>query len=389
MSRPDFAVRLQQAHAKRVEAGLLRRLRAAGASRPGRIVLAGCELVDFGSNDYLGLAQHPRLVEALSAAAREGVGARASHLLGGHRDAHEALEHALAQWIGYPRALLFSTGYMAATGALSALLGRHDLCVQDRLNHACLIDGARLAEVSLQRYRHGDAADAARLLAAQPERRALLVSDSVFSMDGDVAPLADLAALAQRERAWLMVDEAHGIGVLGPQGRGACAAAGLGQVEVPVWMGTLGKALGGFGAVICGGDTLVDALVNGARSFIYTTALPPALSRAMVVAVELARAADDRRAHLQALIQQLREGAAARGWNLLPSGTPIQPLMVGDAHQAVALSARLEQAGFYCPAVRPPTVPPGSARLRISLSAAHTAQDVEQLLVALAEPARS
>lgn len=389
MSRPDFAARLQHAHARRIEAGLLRRLRAAGASRPGRIVLDGRERVDFGSNDYLGQAQHPRLVEALVAAAREGVGARASHLLGGHRDAHDALERALAEWTGYPRALLFSTGYMAATGTLSALLGRHDLCVQDRLNHACLIDGARLAEASLQRYRHGDATDAARLLAAQPERRALLVSDSVFSMDGDVAPLAALATLAQRERAWLMVDEAHGIGVLGPQGRGACAAAGLGPEDVPVWMGTLGKALGGFGAVICGSDTLVDALVNGARSFIYTTALPPALARAMLVAVELARAADDRRAHLHTLIQQLRAGAAARGWRLLPSATPIQPLVVGDAHQAVALSARLEQAGFHCPAVRPPTVPPGSARLRISLTAAHTAEDVEQLLVALAEPARS
>lgn len=366
----------------------MRRLRAAGRARPGRIVLDGRELIDFGSNDYLGLAQHPRLVEALAVAATEGVGARASHLLGGHRDAHEALERALAAWIGYPRALLFSTGYMAATGTLSALLGRHDLCVQDRINHACLIDGARLADASLQRYRHGDVADAARLLTAAPERRALLVSDSVFSMDGDIAPLADLATLAQRERAWLMVDEAHALGVLGPQGRGACAAAGLDSRAVPVWMGTLGKALGGFGAVICGDDTLIDALVNGARSFVYTTALPPALARAMVVAVDLAREADDRRAQLRALIDQLRTGAAAQGWTLLPSSTPIQPLLVGDAHAAVALAVRLEQAGFYCPAVRPPTVPQGSARLRISLSAAHTATDVEQLLAALGDDPR-
>lgn len=381
--RPDFAASLQHAHARRIEAGLVRRLRAAGATRPGRIVLDGRELVDFGSNDYLGLAQHPRLVGAFAEAAKDGVGARASHLLGGHRDAHEALEQALAEWIGYPRALLFSTGYMAATGTLSALLGRHDVCVQDRLNHACLIDGARLADASLQRYRHGDVADAARLLVAQPGRRALVVSDSVFSMDGDIAPLADLAALAQRERAWLMVDEAHGIGVLGPQGRGACAAAGLGCSDVQVWMGTLGKALGGFGAVICGDDTLVDALVNGARSFVYTTALPPALAAAMCVAVQLAQDADDRRDHLAGLVAQLRDGAAARGWTLLPSATPIQPLLVGDARAAVALAARLEQAGFYCPAVRPPTVPQGSARLRISLSAAHTEADVERLLAAL------
>lgn len=378
--RPDFAARLAHEHHQRLEAGLLRRVRTAGNAQPGRIVLDGRERVDFGSNDYLGLARHPRLIEALVVAAKAGVGARASHLLGGHHDAHEALQQALAEWIGYPRALLFSTGYMAAQGALTALLGRHDLCLQDRLNHACLIDGARLADATLQRYRHGDSADAERLLRATPERRALLVTDSVFSMDGDVAPLRPLAELAQRERAWLMVDEAHGLGVLGPQGRGACAAAGLSAVEVPVWMGTLGKALGGCGALIAGSDALIDALVNGARSYIYTTALPPALAQAMVVAVELARNADAERAQLQALIAHFRSGAAELGWTLLPSATPIQPLLVGESGDAVALSQRLEAAGCYCPAVRPPTVPQGSARLRISLSAAHSITDVEALM---------
>ena len=381
--RPDFNDRLIHDHARRLEAGLLRRVRTAGDARPGRIVLDGCELIDFGSNDYLGLARHPRLIEALVAAAKAGVGARASHLLGGHHDAHEALQRALAEWIGYPRALLFSTGYMAAQGALTALLGRHDLCLQDRLNHACLIDGARLADADLQRYPHADADAAAGLLQAAPERRALLVSDSVFSMDGDIAPLAELAALAQRERAWLMVDEAHGLGVLGPQGRGACAEAGLAARDVPVWMGTLGKALGGCGAVIAGSADLIDALVNSARSYIYTTALPPALAQAMVVAVELAREADAERVHLRALIAHFRMGAAELGWKLLPSVTPIQPLIVGDSSAAVALSQRLEAAGCYCPAVRPPTVPKGSARLRISLSAAHTVEDVEALLRAL------
>ena len=381
--RPDFAARLAHEHHQRLEAGLLRRVRTAGNAQPGRIVLDGRERVDFGSNDYLGLARHPRLIEALVVAAKAGVGARASHLLGGHHDAHEALQQALAEWIGYPRALLFSTGYMAAQGALTALLGRHDLCLQDRLNHACLIDGARLADARLQRYRHGDSAGAERLLRATPERRALLVTDSVFSMDGDVAPLRPLAALAQRERAWLMVDEAHGLGVLGPQGRGACAAAGLSAAEVPVWMGTLGKALGGCGALIAGSDTLINALVNGARSYIYTTALPPALAQAMTVAVSLARNADAERAHLQALIAHFRSGAAALGWTLLPSATPIQPMLVGDSGDAVALSQRLEAAGCYCPAVRPPTVPQGSARLRISLSAAHSITDVEALLRAL------
>lgn len=381
--RPDFADRLTHDHARRVEAGLWRRVRTAAHARPGRIVVDGRELIDFGSNDYLGLARHPRLAEAFADAAREGVGARASHLLGGHHDAHEALQQALAEWTGYPRVLLFSTGYMAAQGALTALLGRHDLCLQDRLNHACLIDGARLAGADLQRYRHADAEDAARLLGAASDRRALLVTDSVFSMDGDVAPLSQLAALAMRERAWLMVDEAHGLGVLGPQGRGACAAAGLASSDVQVWMGTLGKALGGFGAVVAGSDELVDALVNGARTYIYTTALPPALARAMLVAVELARYADDGRAHLQALIAQLRSGVGELGWQLLPSATPIQPLLVGDSAAAVDLSRRLEAAGCHCPAVRPPTVPKGRARLRISLSAAHSVADVERLLLAL------
>ncbi len=381
--RPDFTDRLIHDHARRVESDLLRRVRSATDARPGRIVLDRRELIDFGSNDYLGLARHPRLIEALVDAANGGVGARASHLLGGHHAAHEALQQALADWIGYPRGLLFSTGYMAAQGALTALLGRHDLCVQDRLNHACLIDGARLADADLRRFRHADPADAGRFLAASPERRALIVTDSVFSMDGDVAPLAELAAIALRERAWLMVDEAHGLGVLGPQGRGACAAASLGPEAVQVWMGTLGKALGGFGALIAGSDDLIDALVNGARSYVYTTALPPALALAMVVAVDLARGADEERAHLQALIARLRFGARELGWDLLPAETPIQPLIVGDSAAAVALSKRLEAAGCYCPAVRPPTVPKGSARLRISLSAAHTIDDVEVLLRAL------
>ncbi|GMU44514.1 MAG: hypothetical protein AMXMBFR25_25000 [Lysobacterales bacterium] len=388
--RPDFAARLQHDHAQRLAAGLQRRLRAAGdGARPGRIVLGGRELIDFGSNDYLGLARHPRLIAALATAAREGVGARASHLLGGHRQAHADLERALADWTGYPRALLFSTGYMAALGAQVALLGRHDLALHDRLNHASLLDGARLAGAALRRYRHADVGDAARRLAAQPQSRALLVTDSVFSMDGDVAPLADLAALARRERAWLMVDEAHALGVLGPQGRGGCAAAGLGPGDVPVWMGTLGKALGGFGAVICGSDALVDALVHGARSYVYTTALPPALVRAMIVAVALARAADAERAQSLALIARLRAGAAQQGWTLLPSATPIQPLLVGDSAAALALAARLEAAGVHCPAVRPPTVPRGGARLRIALSAAHSLEDVERLLAVLGTAPRA
>lgn len=381
--RPEFSERLRQQQQQRLASSLQRQVRAAGRSRPGHIVLDGRELIDFGSNDYLGLAQHPRLSEALIGAAADGLGARASHLLGGHRDAHEALEQALADWIGYPRALLFSTGYMAALGTLGAVLGRHDLCVQDQLNHACLLDGARLAGADLRRYDHADVNAAGTLLRAQPQKRALLVTDAVFSMDGDIAPLAQLAAVATAEGAALMVDEAHSLGVLGPQGRGACAAAGLGPGEVPIWMGTLGKALGGFGAVIAGDDLLIETLINRARGYIYTTALPPALARALLSAVELARNAEAERSHLQALIRQFRAGAGELGWQLLPSTTPIQPLLIGESSAALACARRLEAAGFHAPAVRPPTVPAGTARLRISLSAAHRAEDVQRLLQAL------
>lgn len=383
MPRPDFDAALLHQQQVRAQAALTRRLRVAGAAGPGHIVLDGRRLIDFGSNDYLGLARHPRLIEALTQAAHLGAGARASHLLGGHHEAHAQLEEALAHWIGYPRVLLFSTGYMAATGSIAALLGRHDLCVQDRLNHACLIDGARLADARLQRYRHADGADAARILAQHGERRALIVSDSVFSMDGDLAPLTELAALARRERAWLMVDEAHAMGVLGPQGRGACAAAGLGCQDVPVYMGTLGKALGGSGALIAGSDALIDTLINSARSFVYTTAMPPSMAQAMTVAVALARAADAERAQLAARIAQWRAGAADLGLRVQPSSTPIQPLLVGDSRRALDWSRQLEASGCYCPPVRPPTVPAVSARLRISLSAAHGADDVEHLLAAL------
>ena len=381
--RPDFRARLDADLAARESAGLYRRLKIAEATRAGHIAIDGRELIDLGSNDYLGLAQHPRLIEALIAAAKKGVGARASHLLGGHRAEHEALEHALAEWLGYPCALLFSTGYMAALGTLGALLERHDLCVQDRLNHACLLDGARLASATLSRYAHANPKAAANALALSPKKRALLVSDSVFSMDGDIAPLAELAAVASKDNTWLMVDEAHGLGVLGPEGRGACAAAQLGVLQVPILMGTFGKALGGFGAVIAGSETLIQTLINHARSFVYTTALPPAMASAMCVSVRLVREADDERAHLQRLIAQFRAGAEVGGLPLLASSTPIQVVIAGSAQRSIEWAARLAEQGFYCPAVRPPTVPEGSARLRISLTAAHTTEDVERLLDAL------
>ncbi|MGD9583772.1 MAG: 8-amino-7-oxononanoate synthase [Lysobacterales bacterium] len=388
MPRTSLIDRASAACQQRLRADLDRRLRRIDAARGARILIDGRALISFASNDYLGMAQDPRLVAALKSAADDwGVGATAAHLLGGHRAPHQALEEALADWLGYPRALLFSTGTMANLGVLSALLGRGDLCLQDKLNHASLLDGARLSGAELRRYAHADTEVAERLLQAHPDRATLLASDGVFSMDGDLAPLAALAALAAREQATLMVDDAHGIGVLDWQGRGSVAAAGLGVAEVPILMLTLGKALGSFGAVVLGSTSLIDSLVQFARPYIYTTALPPALAAATLCAVRIARDEDWRRAHLHELIQRFRRDAAAIGLNLLPSDTPIQPLLIGASAEALAWSSALEQHGLYVPAVRPPTVPEHAARLRITLSAGHTMADVEALLCALRQTA--
>ena len=385
MNRPDLIARLAAAHAQRASASLLRRLRTAHAIDATTIVLDGRRLLSFASNDYLGLAQHPELVAALTRAAqRSGVGAGAAHLLGGHRDEHAALEVALAAWTGRERAVLFSTGYMANLGVLQALTARGDLCVQDKLNHASLLDGARLAGSTLARYRHVDVDSARRQLATRPEAAALLVTDGVFSMDGDVAPLRELAALCREQQASLMVDDAHGLGVLGAHGAGSVVEAGLHAADVPILMATLGKALGVAGAFVAGPAVLIDGLVQFARSQVYSTAMPPALAAAALTAVRLAREDERRRGHLAHLVALFRDGAAARGIPLLASRTPIQPVVIGSSARALQVSARLEDAGFYVPAIRPPTVPEGMARLRVTLSAAHADADVECLLDALA-----
>ncbi len=391
--RPDPLQRLAAEHARRARARLLRRVRTATAGAAARLAIDGRLLVDFASNDYLGLARHPAVVEALVRAAREsGVGAGAAHLLGGHRDEHARLEDALARWTGRERALLFSTGYMANLGAITALAGAGEpgsrtaslLCVQDKLNHASLLDGARLAGCELRRYLHGDVDSARRQLEARPDAAALLATDGVFSMDGDVAPLAELSTLCTAQHAVLMVDDAHGLGVLGPQGAGSVAESALSQDEVPLLMGTLGKALGVSGAFVAGSAALVDGLVQVARSFVYTTAMPPALAAGTCAAIDIARFEGWRRARLQCLIAHFRHGAAQRGIALMASRTPIQPVRIGDSAVALALSRRLEQAGFHVPAIRPPTVPNGQARLRVALSALHAEADVERLLDALA-----
>jgi 8-amino-7-oxononanoate synthase len=350
-----------------------------------RCEVDGHWLVNFCGNDYLGLASQFAVGSALQdAAAQHGVGSGASHLVCGHHALHDALEQEVADWLGAPRALLFGSGYLANLAVVQALLGDDDLCVQDRLNHASLIDAARLAGCHLRRYPHADAEGAARQLRASPDAAALLATDGVFSMDGDVAPLEPLAQLAHAQQATLYVDDAHGIGVLGPDGRGSVAAAGLDIGDVPLQLATLGKALGGYGAVVVGDDALVAHLAETARPYIYTTALPPALAAASLAAVKLARREHWRREKLQALIARFREGAQRQGLQLPPSDTAIQPLIVGDDRQALALTAALEARGYWVAAIRPPTVPEGSARLRITLSAAHTEADVDGLLGALA-----
>jgi 8-amino-7-oxononanoate synthase len=385
MIRPDLLQRLTSAQAERARQDLLRRLRTVASVDAARIVIDGKALLNFASNDYLGLAQHPALIEALGRATKQwGVGAGAAHLLGGHRQEHAALEEKLARWTGRERALLFSTGYMANLGVLQTLLGAKDLCVQDKLNHACLIDGARLAGCELKRYLHADSVSAQRQLQSRPERAALLATDGVFSMDGDISPLVELATLCRKQQATLMVDDAHGLGVLGDEGAGSVSAAKLTQADVPVLMATLGKALGVAGAFVAGSAALIDGLVQFARTHVYTTAMPPALAAATSAAVDIARFEAWRRDKLRRLITHFRSGASERGIPLLASTTPIQPVLVGASKAATIASARLEAEGFFVPAIRPPTVGLGKARLRVALSALHEEADIEQLLNALA-----
>ncbi len=383
-SRPDLLDRLAVQTAARESAQLRRRLRTIEHAQGPWLETGGRRLLSFCSNDYLGLAQHPQLIAAFKRVADdEGVGSTSAHLICGHRAEHAALEEALAEWTGRERALLFSTGYMANLGVLQALLARGDVCVQDRLNHACLLDGAQLSGAELKRYPHADVDGAARQLATRSDAAALLATDGVFSMDGDVAPLRELAALCARERATLMVDDAHGLGILGERGAGSVRAANLGQREVPVLMATLGKALGCFGAFVAGSAGMIEGLIQFARPYIYTTAMPPALAAATLAAVQLAQEEQWRRDRLAALVDRFRSGASQLGFALMPSTSAIQPLAFGDAQAAMDAASHLEAHGLLVTAIRPPTVPAGSARLRITLSAAHDESHVDQLLGAL------
>ncbi|MBK1654288.1 8-amino-7-oxononanoate synthase [Allochromatium vinosum] len=362
---------------------LYRRRRLQDSPQQPQAQVDGRPMLSFCGNDYLGLANHPEVIAALrDGAERWGVGSGAAHLVNGHSRAHQALEEALAEFTGRPRALLFSTGYMANLGVISALAGRTDTVFEDRLNHASLLDGALLSRARLRRYPHADAQALKRLIDSDPAR--LIVTDGVFSMDGDLGPLSELASIARDSGAWLMVDDAHGLGVLGHEGRGSLDHCGLGPEDVPILMGTLGKAFGTFGAFVAGSEELIETLIQSARSYIYTTATPPALAEATLASLAITRREHWRRERLAEWIERFRTGATRIGLNLMDSPTPIQPILAGSAEQALAWSAALEAAGLLVTAIRPPTVPEGTARLRITLSAAHNADDIDRLLAALA-----
>lgn len=368
---------------ERAAQGLLRQRHTVCSPQQPQLVVDGKTYLSFCSNDYLGLANHPQLIAAMQQGAdRYGVGAGAAHLVSGHAAPHEQLEQTLATFVGKPAALLFSTGYMANLGVVQALTGRGDTVFADKLNHASLNDAMVLSHANIRRYRHGDMAQLDTLLANTPNGRKLVCTDAVFSMDGDIAPLPELLALCEQHDAWLLVDDAHGFGVLGEQGRGSLSHFGMASPRI-IYMATLGKAAGVFGAVVAAESVVIDTLVNNAKSYIYTTATPPALACATLQSLQLIAAGDARRSHLQRLIEQLRYGLADLPWTLMKSGTAIQPLLMGENQTALEVSMRLRERGIWVAAIRPPTVPAGTARLRITLSAAHSAADVDRLLEAL------
>jgi 8-amino-7-oxononanoate synthase len=377
----DLATRLAERHA----AHLFRQRPLLDSPQGPEVLVDGERLLAFCSNDYLGLANHPEVISALQQGARKwGVGGGASHLVIGHSTPHHELEEALAEFTGRPRALLFSTGYMANLAAVTALVGQGDTVLEDRINHASLLDAGLLSGARFSRYLHNDASSLASRL-DKASGNTLVVTDGVFSMDGDLADLPALCAEARKRYAWVMVDDAHGFGPLGASGGGIVEHFGLGLDDVQVLVGTLGKAFGTAGAFVAGSDELIETLIQFARPYIYTTSQPPALACATLKSLELLRTEHWRREHLQRLVARFRQGAAEIGLTLMDSHTPIQPILVGDSARAMRLSALLRMRGLLVGAIRPPTVPVGSARLRVTLSAAHSEAQLERLLETLAE----
>jgi len=366
----------------RKSAGLFRERRPLDAPQGARVVRDGQRLINFCSNDYLGLAAHPDLIAAAqTGAARWGVGSGASHLVCGHFAAHEAMEQRFAGVVGKPAALSFSTGYMANLAVVTALVGRGDAVFADKLNHASLNDAVQLSRADFRRYAHNDLTALERLLAASDAPNKLIVSDTVFSMDGDLAPLAGLLALAERFNAWLYLDDAHGFGVLG-EGRGALVEAGIDSPRI-IYMATLGKALGVAGAAVAAEQAVIDWIVNSARPYIYTTAAPPLLAEAVMASFDLIEREGWRRERLSLHIRAFRQGLSGLPCTLLDSDTPIQPIALTDNQTALRLSAALLERGFWVAAIRPPTVP--TPRLRVTLSAEHSEEEVTSLVAALKE----
>ena len=344
----------------------------------------GRSLINFCSNDYLGLAGHADISLALKQAADlYGTGSGASHLVSGHSVVHCELEERLAEYTGRPRALLFSTGYMANIGAINALIGRRDLILQDQLNHASLLDGGRLSQADFKRYKHVDMASLEQRLEQSSAERKLIVSDGVFSMDGNLAPLREISSLAKKHSAWLMVDDAHGVGVLGQQGGGLVEELNMSVEQVPVLVGTLGKSFGTFGAFVAGSEALIETLIQFSRSYIYTTALPPAIAAATLASLKIVREETWRRDKLGQLVARFRRGAKQIGLQLAESNTPIQPVLIKSDEKVIQVGQQLRAAGFLVGAIRPPTVPVGTGRLRITFSANHSEEQVDQLVAAL------
>ncbi|PJC92658.1 8-amino-7-oxononanoate synthase [Aeromonas lusitana] len=369
---------LNEALVAREQDTLLRRRTPTEGGGGARLRVAGREYLNFSANDYLGLGSHEAIKAAFKTGVdRYGAGAGASPLVTGYNRAHQQLEEEIAYWLGLEAVLLFNCGFSANQAVLKALLGKEHLLWQDRLNHASLQEMGSQLPCKMRRFAHNDM----EALEGQLEPgRGLIVSEGVFSMDGDQGPWGELSRLAAQSHNWLMIDDAHGLGVLGPEGRGTLAAQGVDPAGVHIQMGTFGKALGVAGAFVGGSRALVDYLVNFARHYVYSTHMPAAQACAVSQSITLVRTADESRAHLQQLITRFRQGAGQLGWTLGASETPIQPLLVGESRAALALSERLRERGLWVGAIRPPTVPAGTARLRITLSAAHSEQDVDCLL---------
>ncbi len=366
---------------QRKEQQLYRTHRITESPQQARMRIDGKQLLNFSGNDYLGLANHPDIIASFKAATDTyGVGTGSAHLISGHTKAHQALEEALADFTGRERALLFSTGYMANIGVLNALSERGDVIYADRLNHASLVDGALLSKASTKRYQHNDSGSLERQLKTQQTGSKMIVSDGVFSMDGDIADVNHLAKIAKNHQAWLMIDDAHGFGSLGQNGAGLLQQQQLEQDDVPILMATLGKAVGTAGAFIAGSEELIEYLIQTARSHIFTTAMPAAIAAATLTSLDIIKKENWRREKLQALIKQFKQGAAEREIVLMPSDTAIQPIKIGSSKKALITSQKLLERGLLVSAIRPPTVANNTARLRITLSAAHSTTMVDELL---------